>query len=111
MMITSAAIDLDGEHAPLSPFAALDDLAARARFAFLVEFDHMIHEKWQFRLLCVRYLVSRGWRWFGEELDWREGERIERYLRTGDDRLLDPIDDGRWYTSGLFATNHSGRWP
>jgi erythromycin esterase-like protein len=95
-------IDLDGEHGDLAPFSVLDDLADRARVAYIVEMDHFIHEKYDFRLLCIRYLASRGWRWFGEELDWRQGERVDRYLATGDERLLDPIEEPDWYTSGAL---------
>lgn len=81
----------------------LDDLAERARVAYLVEMDHFIHEKYEFRLLCMRYLASRGWTWFGEELDHRQGERLDAYLQGGDDALLDPIDEDPWYTAGIFA--------
>jgi erythromycin esterase-like protein len=96
-------IDLDGEHGSIEPFGILDDLAAKARFAFLVEPEHCIHERHEFRLLCMRYLASRGWSWFGEEVDWRWGERVDAYVTTGDEALLDPVDDHRLYTSGLLA--------
>ena len=73
--------------------------------------DHFIHEKYDFRLLCIRYLASRGWRWFGEELDHRQGERIDRYLTgNGDASLLDAIDEPEWYTSGILASN-TDRYP
>jgi erythromycin esterase-like protein len=96
-------IDLDGESGDLAAFAALDELADRARVVYLVEMDHFIHEKYEFRLLCMRYLASRGWTWFGEELDHRQGERVDRYLRHGDESLLDTIDEPEWYTSGVLA--------
>jgi hypothetical protein len=60
-------IELDGEHGDLAPFAVLDELADRARVAFIGEMDHFITEKYDFRLLCMRYLASRGWTIFGEE--------------------------------------------
>lgn len=97
-------LDLDGEAGALDAFSVLDELADAARVAFLVEMDHFIHEKYAFRLLCVRYLASRGWRWFGEELDPRLGARTDEYLRTGDETLLAPIDEPEWYTSGILAT-------
>jgi hypothetical protein len=97
------AVALDGEFGDVAPFGVLNHLADNARVAFLVELDHCIHERHEFRLLCIRYLVSRGWRWIGEELDWRQGERTDAYLSTGDDSLLEPIDDGNWYTSGVLA--------
>ncbi|HJR25885.1 MAG TPA: hypothetical protein VJ804_10445 [Acidimicrobiales bacterium] len=96
-------IELDGELADVEALAVLDDLAAAASVAFLVEMDHCIHERHEFRLLCIRYLASRGWRWFGEELDWRMGQRIDRYLASGDTALLEPVDDGNWYRSGVLA--------
>ncbi len=72
--------------------------------------DHFIHEKYDFRLLCIRYLASKGWRWFGEELDDRQGERVDAYLRGGDASLLDAIDEPEWYTSGVLASN-ADRYP
>lgn len=96
-------VDLDGEHGDLAPFAVLDDLAAAARVAYLVEMDHFVHEKYEFRLLLIRYLASRGWRWFGEELEPYEGDRLDRYLRTGDESLLAPEDQPPWYTRGVLA--------
>ncbi|HYD09802.1 MAG TPA: hypothetical protein VEA78_06840 [Acidimicrobiales bacterium] len=106
MTLRSFPIDLDGEQGDLSAFSALDDLADAAEIAFIVEMDHVIHERHPFRLLCIRYLASHGWTWFGEELDWQTGDRIDDFLRTGDDALLEPVDDGRWYTSGMFAAGN-----
>jgi hypothetical protein len=68
-------IELDGEHGDLSAFSAFDGLADRAQVAFLGEMDHFIAEKYDFRLLCIRYLASRGWKWFGEEWPEREHQR------------------------------------
>ena len=96
-------IELDGDGGDLAPFAVLDQLADRARVAFLVEMDHFIAEKSELRLLCIRYLASRGWRWFGEEVDVRIGERLDGYLTSGDESLLEPLDEEPWYTSGILA--------
>ena len=96
-------LELDGEHGDVGPLGVLDELAANARVTFLVEMDHCIHERHEFRLLCLRYLAAHGWRWFGEELDWRQGERTDAYLQAGDEALLEPVDDGNWYTSGILA--------
>jgi erythromycin esterase-like protein len=65
--------------------------------------DHFVHEKYAFRLRCLRYLVARGWRWFGEELDRRQGERVDAYLRGGPADLLDPIEKPEWYTRGILV--------
>src|SRR4051794_21793879 len=99
------AIELDGECGDIEPFAVLDDLASRARIAYVGEMDHFITEKYDYRLLCIRYLVSRGWRWFGEELAADRGERVDEYLRTGDDSLLDPVEEPPWFTTGVLAND------
>jgi len=98
-------ISLDGESGDLSAFAALDALADRARFAYLVEMDHFIHEKYDFRLLCIRYLASRGWRWFGEELAADRGRRADRYLAGGDESLLHPVAEPPWFTRGILVNS------
>lgn len=80
-MLTERAvpIELDGEHGPLEPFAVLDDLADAARIAFIGEMDHFVAEKYDYRLLVIRYLASRGWRIFGEE--WPEVEHQRPFTR------------------------------
>jgi hypothetical protein len=98
-------IVLDGERGSIEPFAVLDDLAANATVAYLVEMDHFIAEKYDFRLLCIRYLASRGWTWFGEEIPADRGQRYEQYLRTGDDTLLDTVDEPPWFTTGILAND------
>jgi erythromycin esterase-like protein len=99
----SIPIELDGERGDLAAFAVLDDLAERARFAYLVEMDHFIHEKYDFRLLCIRYLASKGWLWFGEELAADRGRRVDTYLQAGDETLLTPLDEPPWFTTGVLA--------
>ncbi len=96
-------IELNGKDGDLAPFAILDELADRARIAFLVEMDHFISEKSEFRLLCIRYLASRGWRWFGEEVDWRVGQRLDRFLTEGTESLLEPLIEKPWYETGILA--------
>lgn len=96
-------VDLANPDADLSPFAAFDDLAERAQVAFLTEMDHFIAEKSQCRLLLIRYLASKGWKWFGEEVDPRVGRRLDAYLTTGDEAMLEPLVEDPWYTSGVLA--------
>jgi hypothetical protein len=79
-----------------SAFAVFDDLAARAQVAYLVEMDHCIAEKSAFRLSCIRYLASHGWRWFGEEVDPRIAARL-------DAGVYEPLRDDPWYTRGILA--------
>lgn len=106
-MLADEAIDieLDGERGDLGPFAVLDDLADAARVAYVVEMDHFIAEKYDYRLLCIRYLASRGWTWFGEEIPADRGDRYDAFLRTGDDALLDPADEPPWFTRGILAND------
>ncbi|HWQ88609.1 MAG TPA: erythromycin esterase family protein [Desulfitobacteriaceae bacterium] len=41
--------------------------------------------------MMLRYLISRGWRYIGEELGFSDGIRVERYLETGDGSYLEQI--------------------
>jgi hypothetical protein len=98
-------IELDGESGDIAPFSVLDDLADRARVAYIVEMDHFVTEKYDFRLLCIRYLASRGWTWFGEELAADRGRRADEYLRSGDEHLLDPVEEPEWFTRGILVND------
>ncbi|KPU44375.1 hypothetical protein OXPF_25450 [Oxobacter pfennigii] len=82
---------LDGMNADIEKLSVLDNLLADKRVVYLGEEDHWIHEKNQYRILMLRYLFSRGWRYVGEELGWSDGIRISRYLETGDLSHLDRI--------------------
>ena len=78
----------DGETTDLEALALLDAAIAGADLVFLGATDHFIHEKADFRLLFCRYLASRGWRSFAEELSWSDGARVARYLASGDESVL-----------------------
>jgi erythromycin esterase-like protein len=69
--------------------AALDSSIANKRIVYLGEPDHFIHEKYDYRILMLRYLLSRGWRHIGEEMGVIDGYRINQYLQTGDSNHLD----------------------
>ena len=69
--------------------AVLDRSIAGRRLAYLGEPDHFIHEKYQYRLLMLRYLLARGWNRIGEELGVCDGHRIDRFFATGDASHLD----------------------
>lgn len=89
-------IDLDGVGGDLAPFAVLDDLADRARVAYLGEMDHFVAEKYDFRLLCIRYLASRGWRVVGEEWPEREHQRpFTRGILANDRQPTAALDDAQ----------------
>jgi hypothetical protein len=65
---------------PVAPLGMLDQLTRGVDLVFLGELDHFVHEKSDFRLLLCRYLLSRGWRSFAEELSWSDGLRVQRFL-------------------------------
>lgn len=69
----------------------LDGLLEKKRVVYLGEEDHWIHEKNEYRILLLRYLVSRGWRFIGEELGWSDGTRIDRFIGTGKPSELERI--------------------
>ncbi len=77
--------------ADTSALSILDEPLEGADLVFLGEANHFVHEKSDFRLLFSRYLISRGWKTFAEELGWSDGQRIERYLASGDERILDGL--------------------
>lgn len=82
---------LDGHNTDIEKLSFLDDLLANKRIVYLGEEDHWIHEKTEYRILMLRYLFSRGWRYIGEELGWSDGIRIDKYLEDGDASNLDKI--------------------
>ena len=106
------AIELDGEHGDLGPFEVLDDLAAAARVAYIGEMDHFIAEKYEYRLLCIRYLASRGWRVFGEE--WPEVEHQRPFTRgiLANERQPDTELDGaqQRFHESLRRVAPESRW-
>ncbi len=68
--------------------AFLDRALAARRIAFLGEWDHFIHEKYAYRAIFLRYLISRGFRWIGEEMSYSDGTRINLFIATGDESWL-----------------------
>jgi erythromycin esterase-like protein len=71
--------------------AALDLAIAGKRIVYLGEPDHFIHEKYDYRLLMLRYLVSRGWNRIGEEMGLVDGHRINQFLVSGDSNYLERV--------------------
>ncbi len=82
---------LDGLNADIEKLSFLDGILENKRVVYLGEEDHWIHEKTDYRLVLLRYLVSRGWRYIGEELGLSDGVRIDRYLETGKEAYLERI--------------------
>lgn len=82
---------LEGPDLDTERLSFLDKLLENKRVVYLGEEDHWIHEKSDYRLLLLRFLISRGWRYIGEELGLSDGIRINRYLETGDESELERI--------------------
>jgi erythromycin esterase-like protein len=65
---TERAIHFDGlDSADPERLAPIDGLLHGRRLVYLREADHFVHEVFAFRLLLLRYLVRRRFRWVGEE--------------------------------------------
>jgi hypothetical protein len=91
--IEAHAVRLPDDLARADPsvLAPLDERLATADIAALGEMNHFIHEKSDFRIFCSRYLLSRGWRRFAEELGWSDGWRIDRFLCGRDESAFDRL--------------------
>lgn len=93
--ITQNAVRLpesfEGATADIELLASLDPLVTGADIFALGELNHFVHEKSDFRLFFARYLISRGWTNFAEELGRSDGVRVDRFYQTGDARELDRL--------------------
>jgi erythromycin esterase-like protein len=72
-------------------FAPFDQALEGKRIVYLGESSHWVHEKVPYRLLLIRYLFSRGWRFVGEELSGFDGWHVDQYLEGGDPAQLDRL--------------------
>ncbi len=75
----------------IEKFSILDETLKDKRIVFLGEEDHWIHQKTNYRIIMLRYLISRGWRFIGEEIGWFDGILIDKYLQTGQISGLDQV--------------------
>lgn len=75
---------LDWREADTGDFSFLDRALEGKRIVYLGVSDHWVNQKYDYRLLLINHLFNRGWRRIGMEMDYRDGERIDRYLETGD---------------------------
>lgn len=82
---------LDWQYTDLDSLRHLDYALEGKRIVYLGEPDHYIHEKYDFRLLFIRYLFHKGWRLIGMEMGLSDCRRIDRYLETGDTCHLDRV--------------------
>lgn len=82
---------LDWQKIDLEPLGILDELLDGKRIVYLGEPDHYIHEKNEFRLILIRYLFEKGWNHIGMEMGLSDAKKMDRYLETGDEAILDRI--------------------
>lgn len=64
---------------------------ARKRILFLGEADHFVREKIDYRLAFAEAALPAGFDWFGEELGWSDGLRIDDYLHGRQDASLERV--------------------
>jgi erythromycin esterase-like protein len=105
----------------LAKLAALDESLGEKRIAYVGEPDHFIHQKYDYRLLVMRYLIARGFSNVGEEMGVSDGHRINRFFATGDATHLDraPIygfkgdqrTDREDKPTGLLGDAYSAAYP
>lgn len=69
----------------------LDNFFEGKRIVYLGESDHWVNQKYDYRLILIRYLFNKGWRRIGMEMDFCDGKHIDRYLETGDSSHLERI--------------------
>ncbi|UCC32735.1 MAG: erythromycin esterase family protein [Phycisphaerales bacterium] len=90
--VRESAIDLrttEWDKIDSRKLSALDETFKGKRFVYLGEPDHGIHEKYDYRLLLIRYLFEKGWRHIGVEAGFSGGKKLDRYLETGDTAYID----------------------
>ena len=92
--VQDRAIELDSlewRSADLGKLAVLDKLLEGKRIVYLGEPDHYVREKYDFQLIFIRYLFERGWCHLGMEMGRADGQRIDRYLESGDMAWLNRV--------------------
>ncbi len=93
--VEETAIDFDpagdGSWARSADLSFLDEALKGKRIVYLGESDHWISQKYDYRLLLIKYLASKGWRYIGMEMDVCDGRRVDRYLATGDPTYLQRV--------------------
>ena len=69
----------------------LDQAIEGKRIVYLGVSDHWVREKYDYRLMFIHYLFGKGYRYIGMEMNYSDGERIDRYLATGDETHLQKV--------------------
>lgn len=75
----------------LEKLSFLDKALEGKRIVYLGEADHYVHEKWDYQMILIRYLVEKGWRTIGMEMDYVACRKMNRYIQTGDESELDDV--------------------
>ncbi len=81
----------DWESLDSAKLGFLDEAVADKRVVFLGEPDHYISEKYRYRLILIRDLFEKGFRYVGMEMGLSDGMRVDQYLETGDLAYLDRV--------------------
>lgn len=82
---------LEWQRIDMNDLSFLDEALKGKRVVYLGEPDHYIHEKYDFRLILIRYLFEKGWRYIGMEMGLFDGFKVDRYLGTGNQAFLDQM--------------------
>ncbi len=82
---------LDWNEIDLANLSFLDKALEGKRIVYLGVSDHWIHEKYDYRMILLRYLFAKGWRHIGMEMGYSDGKRVDSYLETGDEADLQRV--------------------
>jgi erythromycin esterase-like protein len=82
---------LDCHKVNLGDLSFLDTALEGKRIVYLGESDHWVNQKYDYRLILMHYLFTKGWRRIGMEMDFCDGKRIDRYLEAGDPSHLERV--------------------
>ncbi|MBX9720136.1 MAG: hypothetical protein K2X81_01975, partial [Candidatus Obscuribacterales bacterium] len=77
----------------LTSFASdlFDSQLCGKKIVFLGEPDHFVVEKYQYQLLFIRRLRELGWNLIGREIGRSDGDRINRFVQSGDESYLNSV--------------------
>ncbi len=82
---------LDWRRVESGVFSFLDKALEGKRIVYLGVSDHWVNQKYDYRLMLIDYLFTKGWRRIGMEMDFCDGKRIDCYLETGDPSHLERV--------------------
>jgi hypothetical protein len=71
--------------------AWLDPIIKDKKFVYLGEAAHWIDEKYDYRLVLIQYLISRGYNVIGMEMGLSDAEKINQYFLSGDANHLEQL--------------------